>query len=184
MSKEENLGKESIEESKESNDIETVSKFAWVLIPIAIGGFISMFSNFKQDIQIIIWAVMFLIAVCGLWANNAKKLRRVREKVEEGRWSTLNQNLDNRFDKVEQRFDEVDRRFDVSEKTDRALLRNEIVKAHREWVEKKGFITLEALEYLGKIHDAYNAVGGNDSGDKMWEDIKRLPIDEKQRQQR
>lgn len=58
----------------------------------------------------------------------------------------------------------------------RTLLRNELVAAHREWFEEKGCITLEALEYCHQTYEAYHGLGGNGSGDKLFEDIKSLPV--------
>ena len=58
----------------------------------------------------------------------------------------------------------------------RTLLRNELVSAHREWVEEKGYITLEALEYMKRTFESYHALKGNGSGDKLWKDLKALPV--------
>lgn len=58
----------------------------------------------------------------------------------------------------------------------KTLLRNELVAAHREWVEEKGYITLEALEYIEDTYKCYHAMKGNGSGTKLWEDIKALPV--------
>lgn len=58
----------------------------------------------------------------------------------------------------------------------RTLLRNELVAAHREWYEEKGYITLEALEFCHQTYEAYHGLGGNGSGDKLFEDIKTLPV--------
>lgn len=60
----------------------------------------------------------------------------------------------------------------------RTLLRNELVQMHREWVEEKGCITLEALEYAEDTYTTYHDLGGNGSGTKLWHDIKALPIKE------
>lgn len=58
----------------------------------------------------------------------------------------------------------------------RTLLRNELVEAHREYVEKDKSITLESLEYVQETYESYHSLGGNGSGTKLWEDIKALPI--------
>lgn len=57
----------------------------------------------------------------------------------------------------------------------RTLLRNELIQAHRDYVDR-GFVTLEILEYCEQTYNAYHGLGGNGSGDKLWEDIKKLPI--------
>nr|AHF24287.1 hypothetical protein [uncultured bacterium Contig1770] len=64
----------------------------------------------------------------------------------------------------------------------RALLRNELVRMHREWVEQKGYITLEALEFARQTYDAYHAIGGNGTGTKLFEDMEALPIMEERKQ--
>ncbi len=155
-----------------------VSRLLWVLIPVLIGGVVSMFSNVQQDVQIIIWGVMFLVVAFGLWIHQAKIIRKRRERVEHERWEHLENGLDTRFDNIDRRFDEIDLRFDESDKTDRTLLRNELVRAHRDWVEDKGYITLEGLEYVDETYEEYHAKGGNGSGTRLWEDIHKLPIRE------
>lgn len=60
----------------------------------------------------------------------------------------------------------------------RTLLRNELVAAHKEWCQEQGHITLEALEFCEQTYGAYHGLGGNGSGDKLWHDIKTLPIKE------
>lgn len=164
-------------------------RILWIIIPIVVGGVVSMFSNFEQDVQLIIWGVMLLIAMFGLWSHNVRVLRRKRENLERQRWDSLIDNFDkkfkemscnsdNRYAMFSKRFDELDRRFDTSEQTDKTLLRSEIIKFHREWVEEKGYITLESLEYVDRIHEAYMNIGGNGTGDKLWREIHELPIRE------
>ena len=58
----------------------------------------------------------------------------------------------------------------------KTLLRNELVASHREWVEEKGYVTLEALEYIEDTYNCYHTLKGNGSGTKLWEDIKKLPV--------
>lgn len=58
----------------------------------------------------------------------------------------------------------------------RTLLRNELVEAHREYVEEDHCIRLESLEYVEETYKSYHDLGGNGSGTKLWEDIKSLPI--------
>lgn len=60
----------------------------------------------------------------------------------------------------------------------RALLRNELVRMHREWVETKGYITLEALEFARQTYEAYHAIGGNGTGTHLFKDMCKLPIKE------
>ena len=159
--------KEKLQEEKESIRDDIDSRILWICVPIIIGGGISFFANFGQEIQIIIWAIMFAIAGFGIWAHSAKRLRKKREILDAKRWN----NLDKRFDHIDHRFDEL-------EKADKTLLRKELIKAHREWYEEKHYITLEALEFVDEVHDEYSNRGGNGSGEKMWQDLHSLPIRE------
>lgn len=63
----------------------------------------------------------------------------------------------------------------------RALLRNELVRMHREWVEEKGYITLEALDYASQTYAAYHELGGNGTGTRLFEDMCNLPIKEERK---
>lgn len=160
---------------KEETKLELDTKILWILIPLVIGGIISMFSNAHEDIQIIVWGVMVLISGFGIWTVNAKRIRKNRETLETQRWD----NLDKRFDRVDDAFDKVDAELASLQKTDITLLRNELVSAHRRWYEERGYITLEALEFIDETYDEYHSKGGNSSGTRLWEDIHNLPIKEK-----
>ena len=60
----------------------------------------------------------------------------------------------------------------------RSILRVELVRAHREWVEEKGYITLEAREYVQRTYESYHALGGNGVGTTLYNDLMALPIRE------
>ena len=178
-------GETEIHDAQDSLLTDGLSRVMWILVPVLIGGVISMFSNFQQDVQIIVWGVMFIIIMFGLWFHQARVLRKKREVLDRERWQKLTDGLDQQFGKVDEqfsnvgkRFDEIDRRFDESDKTDRTLLRNELVANHRIWVEEKGYITLEALEYIDETYEEYSAKGGNSSGTKLWKDMHDLPLRE------
>ena len=170
---------DAVREEKSEISAELMGKVLWILVPVIIGGCVSMFSSLRWDIQLILWGLLFVIVAFGLWAHNSKKLRRKRDTMEKERWQHLTDGLDQSFEKIDHRFDELDRRFDESDKTDKMLLRNELVAAHRRWVEECGYITLEALEYITELYEEYAAKGGNGSGEKLYLDIKALPINEK-----
>lgn len=154
-------------------------KALWVVLPIAIATGITLVPGPAAEVQFIAYALLVLIAMAGIWATNAKKHRIEREEAEAKRERERDQAEQKRWDDLNARLDSIDERLDRSEETDRAMLRSDLVRGHREWVEEKGYITLEALEVLSKTHEAYNKVGGNDTGDKLWQDINALPIDEK-----
>jgi hypothetical protein len=40
----------------------------------------------------------------------------------------------------------------------------------------KGYVTEEQYKLFEDIHDAYADLGGNGYGDRMWQDINKLPI--------
>lgn len=167
---------------------EIVSKLLWVLIPVLVGGMVSMFSNFQFEIQLVMWAVLAVIVCFGLWAHSAKRVRLAREAAEKRHWSKLMDGLDTQFDKVnagfeqvDERFDQIESKFDQIDRASAALLRNELIRAHREWVEGKGYITLEALEYIDETYDSYHLAGFNGSGTRIWEDLHNLPIRENPR---
>lgn len=60
----------------------------------------------------------------------------------------------------------------------RTLLRNELVKSHRELVEGKGHCTLADKEYAERTYSSYHDLDGNGTGTSMYEDIMALPIEE------
>ena len=58
----------------------------------------------------------------------------------------------------------------------RTLLRNELVRLHRDLVEAQGWCTLEDKEYAERTYIAYHELGGNGTGTVLYEDIMALPI--------
>ena len=154
-------------------------KALWVALPSAIAAGITLAPGPAVEVQFIAYGVLALIAMAGIWATNARKHRKEREEEERERERKREEAEQKRWDDLNTRLDSIDERLGRSEESDRAMLRSDLVRAHREWVEEKGYITLEALEVVSKTHEAYNRVHGNDTGDKLWEDIRALPIDEK-----
>lgn len=146
-------------------------KVLLVVVTALVGLVVTFFAGPRQDLQIIAYLVLAVTISFGIWAINTRRHRRERDEAEE---------------EYRQHHDEEDKawkdalmsRLDRGDEVDRAILRNELVKGHREWVESKGYITLESLEVLEKIHTAYSLVDGNDIGDKIWDDIRLLPIEE------
>ena len=146
---------------------EFYKKLLWVAVPVFIAAGVTLVPGPREEVQLIVYAVLILIAMAGVWATNLREHRVEREAKEAERWDALNS-----------RFDALNERLDKGDQADRAMLRTELVRGHREWVEERGYITLEALEVFKRVHKAYNAVGGNDIGDLLWEDIAALPIEE------
>lgn len=158
---------------------ESFQKALWVAVPAFLGAVVTLFAGTRIELQVIAWGVLAIVAAFGWWTVNARKHRMEREDAEAKRQQEREEAEQKRWDDLNSRLDEINERLDMSEESDRAMLRSDLVRAHREWVEEKGYITLEALEVVSKTHEAYNRVHGNDTGDKLWEDIRALPIDEK-----
>lgn len=165
---------ESLDKVREDSFNEIIYKALWVVVPIVIGWAVNMFTEVAYGIQVIVWCIIALVILLGLLMHHMRVVDRQKIELEKARWKLF----DRRFDEVDKRFDEVDRRFDEVDKANRLLLRNELVSAHREWVEEKGYITLEALEYVDETYACYHDRGGNGSGTRLWEDIHALPIRE------
>lgn len=53
----------------------------------------------------------------------------------------------------------------------RALLRTELTEAHTLYVDRGAEMTLYQRENIVAIHAAYNALGGNDIGDKQYQEL-------------
>ena len=146
-------------------------KLLLAVITALLAMMVTFFGGSRQELLIIAYVILAIGISFGIWTINARRHRKEREEKEE---------------EYRRKKDEEDRawkeslmkRLDRADEADRAILRNELVKAHREWVEKKGYITLESLEVLSKVHIAYNNVGANDIGDKLWNDIMKLPLEE------
>lgn len=60
----------------------------------------------------------------------------------------------------------------------RSLLRSEIVSAHRDYVERQGYMSLEQREYVQRTYEAYAGLGGNDVGHRLYSELMELPTKE------
>jgi len=58
----------------------------------------------------------------------------------------------------------------------RSLLRNELVKTHKECVVKNAGCTLVDKEVTERNYRAYHALGGNGTGTALYDEIMSLPI--------
>lgn len=56
----------------------------------------------------------------------------------------------------------------------KSLLRAELLHEHTKWTSR-GWCPLESKEYLKRLHDAYAGVGGNDMGDRLYQEVMDLP---------
>ena len=130
---------------------------ATMTLLVSIGGN-PMEGEYLQKIAIAIAPTA--VTLCGGWIASITK----RMEEEERR--------------REERAEEEAEKREAERMALRALLRNELVRMHREWVEQKGYITLEALEFAKQTYDAYHALGGNGTGTRLYKDMRKLPIKE------
>lgn len=135
-----------------------LQKALWVALPLAIAALVTLVPGPATEVRAIAYGVLALAAAGGLWVGAWRRRGEERDAEERERWDKLN------------------RRLDMGDRADRVLLRNELVRMHREWVEVEGEITLEALEYAENTFSTYHELGGNGSGTKLWEDIRALPV--------
>ncbi len=60
----------------------------------------------------------------------------------------------------------------------RSILRNDLVKTHREYVVHKGSCPLVVKEITERNYVAYHDLKGNGTAAKLFQDIMELPINE------
>lgn len=58
----------------------------------------------------------------------------------------------------------------------RALLRAEVIRAHRDYYEDGVPITISQRSHLGDVYQAYHDLGGNGTATRLWEDLKELEV--------
>lgn len=54
----------------------------------------------------------------------------------------------------------------------RSLLRCELVRSHREFVQEGRAMNLSDLEYSQRVYESYHALGGNGTGTQLWDGIQ------------
>lgn len=92
--------------------------------------------------------------------------------------AAINRKTSKRIDEGESRRDEERREQDAMRAGVRSLLRSELVRAHRDYCERKGCMSLEDKEYVQRTYDSYRDLGGNDIGHSLYIDLMQLPIKE------
>ena len=60
-----------------------------------------------------------------------------------------------------------------------AMMRDRIVQAYYHYIER-GWITLHGLENVEKLYAEYHKLGGNGTVTKLVEDLRELPVKEKE----
>lgn len=139
------------------------------VITVSIGLVVTFMAGERQDIQIMIYCLLGLIIAFGIWTINVRE-RRVDQEAKELEYREEK-------DKEEKEWRQLllDR-LDRGDRANRALLRKELIASHREWVEEKGYITLQALKDCENTYEVYHELGGNGTATKLWLDISALPL--------
>lgn len=68
---------------------ETLTRFLWVAIPAGVGLAVTHTAGPRDDVQIILWLLLALLAAFGLWAVGAREKRRERERADKLRDTAL-----------------------------------------------------------------------------------------------
>lgn len=58
----------------------------------------------------------------------------------------------------------------------KALLHDRFFEYARAQIDK-GHMTVESMENLDRLHQSYKALGMNGTGEKLWNECKKLPIE-------
>lgn len=58
-----------------------------------------------------------------------------------------------------------------------ALLRQQLIDYHREYVVSGGPCPVRIKEQTTDVYNAYHALGGNGTGTQLWEEIMRAHVD-------
>lgn len=66
---------------------------------------------------------------------------------------------------------------DAMEKGMRALLRQQLIDYHREYVVSGGPCPVRIKEQATSVYNAYHSLGGNGTGTQLWEEIMRAHVD-------
>lgn len=107
--------------------------------------------------SIIRWAVpAILVFVCGFFSSRLKDIKE--RQIEERKRS---ENVEERQRKM------IETIIDGQ----KALLRCELVRAHSRFVRNGEPMGLGDLEFVNRTYQAYEALGGNDIGHKLYQDI-------------
>lgn len=59
----------------------------------------------------------------------------------------------------------------------RALLRQQLIDYHREYIVENKPCPVRIKEQATSIHDAYHALGGNGTGTQLWKEIMEAHIE-------
>lgn len=76
--------------------------------------------------------------------------------------------------------DERDKRKthdDAMEMGMRALLRQQLIDYHRDYVVSGGPCPVRIKEQATSVYQAYHSLGGNGTGTQLWEEIMRAHVD-------
>ena len=97
------------------------------------------------------WGVTALCGVVAAWLTVANKQMRRKIDDERAKMEALGKGM-------------------------RALLRAEIVHAHRYYYEEGRPLPLQVRTHLADVYAAYHGLNGNGTATKMWEDIQECEV--------
>lgn len=60
---------------------------------------------------------------------------------------------------------------DAMEQGMRALMRQELIRLHKDYVVGLGYCPVMIKEHAGQVYRAYHALGGNGTGTQLYEEI-------------
>lgn len=122
---------------------------------------------------------MGAVAIAGAAVRGIKKL----SKSVRSRLSVLDELLENQQamkddqQKIIDRIDNLEQQGIARQRASEASLHDRIYAKYEKVLSRDpAFITMKEYNNLIKLHDAYSAIGGNGTGDKMFERICDLPI--------
>lgn len=90
----------------------------------------------------------------------------------------VTRSMNRKMDATETKRDEERRRIEALSDGVTSLLRSELVRAHRDYCEQQGYLTLEQREFIQRTYSAYKSLGGNDVGHILYGELMELKTKE------
>lgn len=84
---------------------------------------------------------------------------------------------DERLALLEQKIEKLDQDLEQRKRISRALLHHEIFQTAKQALKNKSITEIE-LENLEELYIPYKEIGGNGTAEKLYEECRRLPIQE------
>ena len=81
------------------------------------------------------------------------------------------------YAETQKQIDTLDKRVNDISTGVQSLLRNELIRSHEKYVVIRKFCPVWAKENINRVYKAYKALGGNDIGSDLYEEICDLPTE-------